>query len=432
MSEMLKYYSIIKDKLRSKDNKVLFENFISLVFLQIANYALPLITIPYLAYTLGVEVYGLVAGAQYLIQYFMMITDYGFNFSATRLVSIHREDKTKISAIFSAVMIIKIVIMFICLLAVLSIVFFTEKYSDDPMVYLATFGLVIGNLIFPVWLFQGFEKMKIVTIINVVTKLIFTICIFIFVQSSDDYLMVPILTSLGFLISGLISFFVVRKLGVRFIFPGWEEIRFQLVDGWHVFISTISATMYMASNGFLLDVLTNNPIYVGYYSAGEKVIRAFASLFSPVSVALYPFISKKLHENKKSGIELFMKFVKVVGVLSLLVSIGVLFLGEWITNLLLGPDFSGSIVVMQILCVIPFFGTIGAMFAYQLFINIGLKHLIPRILVIAFTLDISLNFLLIPTLHHIGAAIALGVTEVFVPVAFLSYYFLNAKRLQNG
>lgn len=431
MSELVKYYSLIKDKFRSKDNKVLFENFISLVFLQIANYALPLITIPYLAYVLGVEIYGLVAGAQYLIQYFMMITDYGFNFSATRLISIHRDEKEKVSAIFSAVMIIKFLIMLICLIAVLCIVFFTEKYSDDPMIYLATFGLVFGNLIFPVWLFQGFEKMKVVTIINVVTKLIFTICIFIFVKSSDDYLMVPVLTSLGFVISGLISFFIVRKLGVRFVFPGWAEIRFQLVDGWHVFISTISATMYMASNGFLLDVLTNNPVYVGYYSAGEKVIRAFASLFSPVSVALYPYISKKLHENKKAGIALFMKFVKVVGVLSLLVSLGALFLGEWITDLLLGSDFSGSIGVMQILCVIPFFGTVGAMFAYQLFINIGLKHLIPRILAMAFVIDIALNFLLIPSMHHIGAAIALGVTEVFVPLAFVSYYFLNAKRLQH-
>jgi PST family polysaccharide transporter len=282
-----------KEKLFKSDaRKRLIENFLSLSVLQIANYILPLVTLPYLVRVLGPEKFGLIAFSQAFIGYFMILTDYGFNLSATRDISINRDDKEKVSEIFSSVMIIKLALMIISLILISVIIFSIEKFRKDWIIYYLTFGMVVGQVLFPVWYFQGMEKMKYITFLNILAKVIFTVAIFVFVNEASDYMYVPLLNSLGFIIAGILGLWIVlRDFEISFKFVGLKELKRQLKEGWYIFTSEISGDIYGRGTTIILGLVSNNTI-VGYYSVAERVMKAVTGLSQPFAQALYPYIMR--------------------------------------------------------------------------------------------------------------------------------------------
>ena len=102
MSKKIKEY-ITRIK-KSKDGRTLVANFSYLTLLQVAGYIFPLITMPYLARVIGVEGFGKIAFASAIIVWFQTVSDWGFNFTATRDVAKNRDNKEKVSEIFSNVL----------------------------------------------------------------------------------------------------------------------------------------------------------------------------------------------------------------------------------------------------------------------------------------------------------------------------------------
>ena len=97
--------------IRNEDGKKLIKNFSFLFSVNIANFILPLLTFPYLVRVLGIEKFGLLSFATSIITYFLILTDYGFNLTATKEISINRNNKKKLNVIFSNVISLKVLIM---------------------------------------------------------------------------------------------------------------------------------------------------------------------------------------------------------------------------------------------------------------------------------------------------------------------------------
>src|SRR5690554_5063636 len=206
-----KVLALFKKLTNSEDKKRLLGNFLSLSGLQVFTYILPLITLPYLVRVLGVEKYGLVMFAQSFIMFFNILVDYGFNLSATREVSVNRDNKEKITEIFSSVMTIKLLLLTVSLLFLTIIVFSFERFYADKELYFITFTLVLGQALFPIWYFQGLERMKYITLINVFSRIIFTAAIFIFIHEESDYILVPLLNGLGVITGSFYALYLIKK-----------------------------------------------------------------------------------------------------------------------------------------------------------------------------------------------------------------------------
>jgi PST family polysaccharide transporter len=304
--------------IESSDKKRLLSNFFSLASLQGVNYILPLLTFPYLVRVLGVEYFGLLAFATAVVTYFNIITDYGFNLTATREISIHRDDHKKVIEIFSSVMSIKLLLMFLSFFLLTILVFSFEKFSTHWEVYLLTFGTVVGQVLFPIWFFQGMERMKYITYLNIVAKVIFTVAIFVFVKEQNDFYLVPLFTSLGFIVVGLWSLWIIYKeFGIGFRLQPLETLKYYLLDGWDIFISRIFVSLYTTTNIIVLGLLTNN-IVVGYYAIAEKIVNAVAGLFVPANQALYPYMVKVFERNKNDFLILLKKVIYIFLAIGLL------------------------------------------------------------------------------------------------------------------
>jgi len=417
---------------KDKDKKRLFENFISLSVLQGANYILPLITLPYLVRVLGPEKFGLIAFAQAFIQYFNILTDYGFNLSATREIAIHREDKEKVSEIFSAVMIIKFGLLLLSLIILTIIVFSFKKFRQDWLIYYLTFGMVVGQALFPMWFFQGMEKMKYITFLNITAKLIFTVSIFIFVHKVSDYIYVPLINSLGFLVAGGLALWIVYKnFKLIFKYPSLKQLKYQLKEGWYIFISTVAISLYTISNTFILGLFTNNTI-VGYYSAAEKLIKAVQGLLAPISQTIYPYISKLVSESKESGIKFIQKITFLIGGISFILSLFIFVFASSIVGIVLGDKYVESVPVLRILAFLPFIIGLSNIFGIQTMLTFNYKKAFSNILICASVINIVLAFILVPFYQHIGISVSVLISEIFVTVAMFLYLQLKGIKILEG
>ncbi|MEO8711011.1 MAG: oligosaccharide flippase family protein [Parafilimonas sp.] len=320
-------------------------NFFSLVVLQGVNYALPLLTVPYLFRTLSVEKYGLINFASAFIQYFIVFTDFGYNLSATKLIAENRNDTNKLSDIFNRVMFSKLLLLIIGFAVIAVVIFSFDKFSSEKTLYICTYGLVIGNVLFPVWFFMGMEKMKFITIITIITRVLALGPIFLLVKSSSDYLLVPIINSIGTILSGIISIVIVSRIfKIKYSVPTFKEITHSLKDSSQYFLSRISVSVYTISNVFTLGLFGTNTM-VGYYSAAEKIFIAIQNAYSPVNNSLYPYMTKTKNVQAFKKIFWFITIANTVLIAALLVDT------KDIIYLVYKIRSSESIIVLQLLLI---------------------------------------------------------------------------------
>ncbi|MDM1295938.1 oligosaccharide flippase family protein [Sphingobacterium sp. N143] len=410
----------LKQKIRNKDFKTLLENFISLSALQLIGMVLPLITLPYVLRVIGFEKYGIVVFATSLIAYFQSLTDFSFRVTAVRDVAIFKNSPKKLDLIYSKVMTIKGIFLLLSLLLISIIVFAYPPFFDQKLVYFFSSLMLIGYTIFPEWFFQGIEKMRYITYLNLGIKIFFALCIFIFIRSEEDYWKYPLLQASGLIGAGVVGQYMLtykyklkfKLLSVRII---WGTIK----NNFPLFINQFVPTLYNNTSVFLLGLMGSKTM-VGIYQAILTVVNLAVTAIEILSRVFFPFL------NRRS--DAFSKYKRLMLTIVILMSM-VLLLFHSLIFTYLHISFDNAFVVLLTLV----FGLLGYALSNIFGLNYFIIHRQDK-LVMNNTLRASiLGFLLaFPLIHSfgiLGAALNLSLSRWMMGGGLLVKYIkFNDKK----
>lgn len=408
-------------------NSSLGRNILSLYALQFANYILPMITVPYLVRVLGPDKFGAVAFGLGLMNYFALIVNYGFNWSATRTISVLRDDRDAVSMMACSVWIAKLILCIGSLAVAVILIYTIPRLRDESTLFYLLFGVVLGNALFPTWLFQGLERMVSISVINFIMRVITTSAVFLIVRDRLDYLVYAGLVAFQWFGAGVLGvFWALRSLRIRFVWPEWRDIKSVFLDGWMLFLSTTAVSLYTTGNSFILGMLTTNTA-VGYYSAAEKLVKAVQGLLGPVSQAVYPKFSKVALESQAETMKLGRKILLLMGGLGMILSVGLFVGAPYIVHIMLGPGYESSIMVMRFLSPLPLLISLSNVLGRQIMLSLGFDRDFTVIIFGAGLINLLFATLLAPSWQDVGMAVAVLISEAFVTL--MVFVYLVTRKL---
>ena len=397
----------------------LADNIASLYVLQGLNYIIPMAVLPYLVRVLGMEMYGLLSFAQSFAQYFTILTDYGFNYSATRALAQQQSDSMAASRLFSSVSALKLLFGLFGGLLLVAIVTLVPRLHHEAADFYVGYLAVVGNVLFPVWYYQGIQQMRYISIVSGAARLLAAVSLFVFVHRPQDMILALAIQSSGMLFSGIAGFIVVLlHFHVRLVWPTLQDMRLALAEGWHLFVSTAAISLYTNTNVFLVGMLAGN-VEAGYFSAAEKLVRAMNGLIGPVSQATFPHVNTLVKESRAAALGFARKTLGYMLPITLVPSLAILLLAGPVAHICFGHGAGGSIPVLRWIAMLPVIIAVSNILGVQTMIPFGLDKQFSRILVFVGILNVLLAIPLDRFYGARGAGVCVLTAELLVTFAMV-------------
>ncbi|SNR24545.1 polysaccharide transporter, PST family [Maribacter sedimenticola] len=389
-------------------SNILVQNFLALSTIQIANLILPFLTMPYLARILGVSNYGVVLMVYSIMQLLFVLNDYGFNLSATKEISRERFNIKKVNLIYSSIISIKVILLIITFFLLLFMAKLIPIVEENKEVYFLGFGMVVGQTFTPLWLFQGMERMKYVAIVNLISKLTFTVLIFIIIKESKDYILVPLLYSIGFVIAATFSLYIAYKeFGIAYSIPNLRQIRIQINNSTQYFFSRASVSIYSQGNNFVIGLLLGE-FYAGIFGVAEKLYTAMTIIYTPLSDAIYPYMVQK------KDLKLFKKVLIGSMIFNVIVCTFTFLMASQIVIFVFGSGYEESSILLRLYCLLAVLLVPTTFIGYPLLGAFGYEKYANYSVVIASIIHIIILLIISTFLSVYIMIILLIVTQTIV------------------
>ena len=202
------------------NNKVIIENYFFMTVLQVLNSMFYVLIYPFLIRSLGPESYGLYVFSFSIVTYFISIVAFGFDFPAVKIIAQFPHDLIKKSHTISCVFTAKIWLEIVSFISFSILVFLIPQLRSNWLLLYIIFLQSFTNIIFPQWYFQGVQRMRYVTYIQLAFKLISLPFILFLIEKSDDLILFAIITTFSSIGGGVLALFLLKfneKINIKWI-----------------------------------------------------------------------------------------------------------------------------------------------------------------------------------------------------------------------
>lgn len=342
-----------------RNQKKVLSNFSYLTILEIFILLAPLITYPYLVRVLGKELYGWIITAQITASYCTILIDFGFKRISARHIANNCNDKIKVGEIISSILILRLFLCILSFIIYFVVILIIPIYRQQLPLFMFSFLTTLSSVVFLDFYFQGIEEMKYITIINIIVRSIFIFATFLFITSKHDYIYVPLLWGIGYIVGGATSLWVVFvKNKISFYFPTLKLLKAHLKEGAIIFFSDAMLTIKDKLNYNLMGGMIGMSDVV-IYDVGSKICGILQKPASILCTVFFPKMAKNpsILQAKKGMLLLFL-------VSLILVIITNIFL-PFIVKLFIGQDC--DLGAIRLYSIAPIFLSVSVFISINIF-----------------------------------------------------------------
>ena len=271
-------------------------------FGQLFNLVTPLLVVPYIVSICGEENFGKTAVGMAIAFFLIVFVDFGSDIIGVREVSVNRDNPEVLNKIFTTTYAVKAIIL-CTVLFVISILFVTFPFfKTEKTMFFLGLSVLIGQFINPTWFLQGIENVKWITLLNVMSKIIYLGGVFFTIKTESDYIYVNLWWGLGMIISNVFVFgLIMKRHQFTFHAVNKNEVYEHIRNDFSMFSSQIFLSLQMYAPIVLISFFGNN-LMAGQYRIVEQIIVIFKTYILLFFNFVFPKICYLIETDYKKGI----------------------------------------------------------------------------------------------------------------------------------
>ncbi|WP_445453392.1 oligosaccharide flippase family protein [Flavobacterium sp. 25HG05S-40] len=398
-------------------NQKQLSNLIVYGFGQGFNLITPLLVIPYIVAICGEEGYGKIGVGMALSFFIMVFVDYGSEIVGVKAVAINREKQSELEQIFITTYAAKLILLLVMLLLASLLFYFIPYFNKEKALFFLSLSMVIGQYVNPTWFLQGIENFKWITILNILSKIIYLVGVLLFIKKPEDYIYNNLIWGIGMIVAyGITWFYIVFHHSFSFANLQKAEVIKMIRANFSIFFSQIFVSLQMYSPIVLISFFGGN-VMAGQYKIIDQIIVIFKTYILLFFNFVYPRVCYLLDKSTKEALRFWRLYNGLNFIFVAMSMVGILYFSKEIVSYFNPKEITTISSLLKIAIIIPILQSI-AIPLKQLVLGSNKQREYVKITMIITIISLCIIMIITPIYHVLGVIIALIVTECITAIVF--------------